>query len=141
MSDAIKHECGIAYIRLLKPLEFYKEKYGTGFYGLKKLYLLLEKQHNRGQDGTGVVSLKLDVPHGYPYIFRERSIVTDSISEVFENIQVPSVLLSGHHQEIAAWQRKESLRLTWKRRPDLLKKANLTTEEREFIMKLIHNVR
>lgn len=60
--------------------------------------------------------------------------------EIFENIQVPPVLLSGHHQEIAAWQRKESLRLTWKRRPDLLKKANLTTEEREFIMKLIHNV-
>lgn len=87
MSDAIKHECGVAFIRLLKPLEFYKEKYGSAFYGLKKLYLLLEKQHNRGQDGTGVVSVKLGAPQGKKYIYRERSIAQNSISEVFENIQ------------------------------------------------------
>ena len=64
MSDFIKHECGIAFIRLLKPLEFYQEKYGTAFYGLNKLYLLMEKQHNRGQDGAGVASVKLNPTHG-----------------------------------------------------------------------------
>lgn len=61
MSDAIKHECGIAMIRLLKPLEYYHEKYGTWMYGLQKLYLLMEKQHNRGQDGAGVATVKFDV--------------------------------------------------------------------------------
>ena len=60
MSDAIKHECGIAHIRLLKPLEFYKKKYGTAFYGINKMYLIMEKQHNRGQDGAGFASIKLD---------------------------------------------------------------------------------
>ena len=61
MSDQLKHECGIALIRLLKPLEFYKEKYGTAFYGINKMYLMMEKQHNRGQDGAGFSSIKLDV--------------------------------------------------------------------------------
>ena len=64
MSDAIKHECGIALVRLLKPLEFYKEKYGSSFYGLQKMYLMLEKQHNRGQDGAGFASIKLDMAPG-----------------------------------------------------------------------------
>ena len=59
MSDALKHECGVAMLRLLKPLEFYKEKYGTSFYGLKKMYLLMEKQRNRGQDGAGMAILSL----------------------------------------------------------------------------------
>ena len=73
MSDALKHECGIALIRLLKPLEFYKEKYGTAFYGIQKMYLLMEKQHNRGQDGAGFASIKLDVEPGERYISRVRS--------------------------------------------------------------------
>ena len=64
MSDAIKHECGIALLRLKKPLEFYKEKYGSAFYGIQKMYLLMEKQHNRGQDGAGFASIKLDVEPG-----------------------------------------------------------------------------
>jgi hypothetical protein len=64
MSDAIKHECGIALLRLKKPLEFYKEKYGSAFYGIQKMYLLMEKQHNRGQDGAGFASIKLDVQPG-----------------------------------------------------------------------------
>ena len=61
MSDALKHECGIALVRLLKPLEYYKEKYGTAFYGVNKMYLMMEKQHNRGQDGAGFASIKLDM--------------------------------------------------------------------------------
>jgi amidophosphoribosyltransferase len=86
MSDIIKHECGIALIRLLKPLEYYQLKYGSWMYGLNKLYLLMEKQHNRGQDGAGVVNLKLDLPAGNQYIFRERSNEREPIRRVFEEI-------------------------------------------------------
>ncbi|MFH2142372.1 MAG: amidophosphoribosyltransferase [Bacteroidota bacterium] len=86
MSDAIKHECGIALIRLLKPLEYYQAKYGTWMFGLNKLYLLMEKQHNRGQDGAGAVCLKLNQKPGEKYIFRERSNSATPIKEVFENI-------------------------------------------------------
>lgn len=86
MSDAIKHECGIAYIRLLKPLSWYQEKYGTWKYGLNKLYLLLEKQHNRGQDGAGVANLKLNLDPGKPYIYRQRSNQREPIRQVFEDI-------------------------------------------------------
>ena len=64
MSDSIKHECGVAMLRLLKPLDFYKEKYGTAFYGLKKMYLLMEKQRNRGQDGAGLANVKLQTAAG-----------------------------------------------------------------------------
>ncbi|MEE1347726.1 MAG: amidophosphoribosyltransferase, partial [Bacteroidales bacterium] len=67
MSEAIKHECGIALVRLLKPLEYYQQKYGTWQYGLQRLSLLMEKQHNRGQDGAGAVGLKLDQPSGEQY--------------------------------------------------------------------------
>lgn len=84
MSDQIKHECGIVLIRLLKPLEYYQKKYGTWMYGLNKLYLLMEKQHNRGQDGAGVVSLKLDQPSGKKYIFRKRSNKENPIHDVFD---------------------------------------------------------
>ena len=70
MSDEIKHECGLALIRLRKPLQYYVEKYGTSLYGLKKLYLLMEKQHNRGQDGAGVATIKFDTPPGKRYISR-----------------------------------------------------------------------
>src|SRR5688572_22723898 len=86
MSDQIKHECGIALVRLLKPLSFYKEKYGTAFYGVNKLYLLMEKQHNRGQDGAGVANIKFDVEPGNRYISRHRSNAAQPIVEVFDKI-------------------------------------------------------
>lgn len=86
MSDQIKHECGIAFIRLLKPLSYYKEKYGTWMYGINKLYLLMEKQHNRGQDGAGAVSVKIDQKPGKEYIFRQRSIQKNPIPDIFDNI-------------------------------------------------------
>ncbi len=87
MSDQIKHECGIALIRLLKPLEYYNSKYGTWMYGLNKLYLLMEKQHNRGQDGAGVVNVKLNTQPGNKYIHRSRSIGEMPIKEVFDSIR------------------------------------------------------
>lgn len=86
MSDAIKHECGIALIRLLKPLEFYKEKYGSAFYGVNKMYLMMEKQHNRGQDGAGFASIKLDTAPGERYISRVRSIAQQPIQDIFAQI-------------------------------------------------------
>ena len=86
MSDAIKHECGIAHIRLLKPLEYYKEKYGTAFYGINKMYLIMEKQHNRGQDGAGFASIKLDMNPGERYISRVRSVAQQPIQDVFAQI-------------------------------------------------------
>ena len=86
MSDAIKHECGIALVRLKKPLQFYKDKYGTAFYGLNKMYLLMEKQHNRGQDGAGLASIKFNVQPGQRYISRFRSNKTQPIQHVFKKI-------------------------------------------------------
>ena len=86
MSDAIKHECGIALLRLKKPLEFYKEKYGSAFYGIQKMYLLMEKQHNRGQDGAGFASIKLDIEPGERYISRVRSNKAQPIQDVFAQI-------------------------------------------------------
>jgi amidophosphoribosyltransferase len=86
MSELIKHECGVAMIRLLKPLEYYKEKYGTWMYGLNKLYLLMEKQHNRGQDGAGMVSLKIDYTPGEEYIDRLRSVKENPIKDIFDQI-------------------------------------------------------
>jgi amidophosphoribosyltransferase len=86
MSDALKHECGIALIRLLKPLEFYKEKYGSAFYGVNKMYLLMEKQHNRGQDGAGFASIKLDTAPGDRYISRLRSNAAQPIQDIFQQI-------------------------------------------------------
>ena len=86
MSDAIKHECGIAMVRLLKPLQYYKDKYGTVFYGINKMYLLMEKQHNRGQDGAGFASIKFDVNPGTRYISRVRSNEQQPIQDVFAKI-------------------------------------------------------
>ena len=86
MSDALKHECGVAMLRLLKPLEFYKQKYGTSFYGLKKMYLLMEKQRNRGQDGAGMANIKLDTPAGKRYISRKRSTTDNPIQDLFAQI-------------------------------------------------------
>lgn len=83
MSELIKHECGIAMVRLLKPLSFYREKYGDALWGLNKLYLLMEKQHNRGQEGAGIAAVKLDAKPGQEYIFRERAEGTGAIQEIF----------------------------------------------------------
>ena len=86
MSDFLKHECGIAMIRLLKPLDYYVKKYGNVLYGFNQLYLLMEKQHNRGQDGAGVGCLKLDTPVGKPYLFRERNIQNNSLAVIFNKL-------------------------------------------------------
>ena len=86
MSDAIKHECGIAMVRLLKPLQYYKDKYGTAFYGVNKMYLLMEKQHNRGQDGAGLASIKFNVEPGTRYISRIRSNQSQPIQDIFGQI-------------------------------------------------------
>ncbi len=86
MSDAIKHECGIAMVRLLKPLEYYHQKYGDALWGLNKLYLLMEKQHNRGQEGAGMATVKLNACPGEEYIFRERAEGTGAIQEIFSTI-------------------------------------------------------
>ena len=86
MSDELKHECGVAMIRLLKPLEYYQEKYGTSLYGLNKMYLLMQKQVNRGQDGAGLANIKLDVAPGERYISRYRSNKTNSVKDVFNYI-------------------------------------------------------
>lgn len=84
--ELIKHECGIAMIRLLRPLSYYKEKYGSSFYGLNKLYLIMEKEHNRGQEGAGVGCVKLDAEPGQEYIFRERAQGSDAIRDLFASI-------------------------------------------------------
>ena len=86
MSDAIKHECGIAMVRLLKPLSYYKEKYGSSFYALNKMYLLMEKQHNRGQDGAGLANIKFDMKPGKRYISRHRSNTSTPIKDLFAHI-------------------------------------------------------
>jgi amidophosphoribosyltransferase len=87
MSEQIKHECGVVLIRLLKPLSYYQEKYGTALYGLNKLYLLMEKQHNRGQDGAGIATIKLDVKPGNRYLSRYRATGAKAVSEIFEYVQ------------------------------------------------------
>jgi len=102
MSDQIKHECGIAFIRLLKPLEYYQKKYGTWEWGLKKLYLLMEKQHNRGQDGAGLVSLKLNSITGKEYLFRARSNEREPIRKVFGEIQdIQNSVLNDNSSKIS----------------------------------------
>jgi len=83
MSDFLKHECGIAAVRLRKPLAYYYDRYGTCLWGLNKLFLLMEKQHNRGQDGTGIGCVKLNMPIGQPYVYRRRSIEKDALAEIF----------------------------------------------------------
>jgi amidophosphoribosyltransferase len=109
MSEQIKHECGIALVRLKKPLSFYKEKYGSTRYGLNKLYLLMEKMRNRGQDGAGVVAIKLDVEPGERYISRERSKSSNATQEIFERINSKFVEAKRHNAkeyDDAAWQKK-----------------------------------
>ncbi|HTX66740.1 MAG TPA: amidophosphoribosyltransferase [Opitutaceae bacterium] len=86
MSDAVQHECGLALVRLLKPLSYYQEKYGTPLWGFFKLFLLMEKQHNRGQDGAGVACVKLEVPAGEPFMFRERNIKSNPLDRIFRDL-------------------------------------------------------
>ena len=86
MSDFLNHECGIAMLRLKKPLAYYHDKYGSALYGFQKLFLLMEKQHNRGQDGIGIGCVKLNMQLGEPYMFRERSSARDSLTMVFQNL-------------------------------------------------------
>ena len=84
MSERITHECGVALVRLLKPLSFYQEKYGSPLWGFTKLFLLMEKQHNRGQDGAGVACVKLNMPPGDSYMFRERSVKSNALDRIFK---------------------------------------------------------
>lgn len=114
MSDSIKHECGIAMIRLLKPLSYYQEKYGTPLYGLNKLYLLMEKQHNRGQDGAGIATIKFDVKPGNRYISRYRAMGSSAVSEIFEYVQ----------RKFAAVQQSD---------PDLFQDSHWLKENMSFI--------
>jgi amidophosphoribosyltransferase len=86
MSDEIKHECGLAFIRLRKSFSYYQQKYGTVMYGLNKLYLLMEKQHNRGQDGAGIATIKLNVEPGYPFLHRLRSSASQPIADLFSQV-------------------------------------------------------
>ncbi len=97
MSDSVGHECGVALVRLRKPLSFYQEKYGTPLWGFFKLFLLMEKQHNRGQDGAGVACVKLDVPAGEPFMFRERNIKANSLDRIFKELlqQYGEMVASG----------------------------------------------
>ena len=97
MSNMIKHECGIALLRLRKPLKYYVVKYGAWDYGLQKMYLMMEKQHNRGQDGAGIAGIKLNVQPGNRYIFRHRSNRADSIKEIFGLIYEDIDKISGIH--------------------------------------------
>ena len=96
--ETLKHECGVALIRLLKPLEYYAEKYGSWRYGLNKLYLMMEKQHNRGQEGAGVACVNLDAIPGNEYMFRERAEGKDAITEVFKHVDAKFAgqLYMGH---------------------------------------------
>ena len=96
MSDRLSHECGIALVRLLKPLSYYQEKYGTPLWGFTKLFLLMEKQHNRGQDGAGVACVKLEMPAGVPFMFRERNIKANPLDRIFRT------LLDQYQTKVAA---------------------------------------
>ena len=96
MSDKITHECGVALVRLKKPLSFFQEKYGSPLWGFTKLFLLMEKQHNRGQDGAGVACVKLDMPAGEPYMFRERCVKPNPMDKIFKQ------LLAGYNAKVDA---------------------------------------
>ena len=96
--EELKHECGVAMIRLLKPLDYYERKYGTRAYGFNKLYLMMEKQHNRGQEGAGVGCVNLDAPAGEEYMFREKAEGKNAITEIFILVteEMKGELLMGH---------------------------------------------
>lgn len=105
MSDSIKHECGVAFIRLKKPLEYYQKKYGTALYGLKKLQLLMAKQLNRGQDGAGIAVIKLDPRYGYRYIARKRSASKNSVADIFNEIRQNYETLDQANAENTEWMK------------------------------------
>src|SRR5688572_10592961 len=96
MSERITHECGVALVRLKKPLSYFQEKYGSPLWGFTKLFLLMEKQHNRGQDGAGVACVKLDMPAGDPYMFRERCVKSNPLDKIFKT------LLAGYNAKVDA---------------------------------------
>ncbi|HEY5463424.1 MAG TPA: amidophosphoribosyltransferase [Hanamia sp.] len=100
MSDEIKHECGLAFIRLRKPFSYYRQKYGTVLYGLNKLYLLMEKQHNRGQDGAGIATIKLNTEPGYPFLHRMRSVAHQAIADLFSQIGNQVNEIKKYHPDI-----------------------------------------
>lgn len=100
MSDPIKHECGLAFIRLRKPFSYYQQQYGTVMWGLNKLYLLMEKQHNRGQDGAGIAAVKLNVEPGYPFMQRKRSNAPQAIADIFHQIGQEIEELERYHPGI-----------------------------------------
>ena len=102
MTETIKHECGIAMVRLLKPLSYYQEKYGTYLYGLNKLYLLMEKQHNRGQEGAGLACVKLHAQPAEEFIYRERAMGTGAIQEIFANVK-KQIQETPHDKSDAEW--------------------------------------
>ena len=107
MSDFLQHECGIAMLRLKQPLQYYIDKYGSAFYGLNKMYLLMEKQHNRGQDGAGLANIKLDVPPGKRYISRIRSVDSRPIQDVFSRIMPRFEGLTSEHLSNAQYLQEE----------------------------------
>ena len=116
MSDAIKHECGIAMVRLKKPLQFYKDKYGSAFYGINKMYLLMEKQHNRGQDGAGFASVKFNVQPGTRYISRVRSNKSQPIQDIFAQIneRLNGVLEKKPNQKRRCFLARRKYAICWK---------------------------
>ena len=104
--EVLKHECGVAMIRLLKPLEYYEKKYGTWMYGLNKLYLLMEKQHNRGQEGAGLACVKLEANPGEEYMFRERALGSGAITEIFQTVHNHFKDLTPQQLHDAAWAKQ-----------------------------------
>lgn len=106
MSDAIKHECGVAFIRLRKPLEYYYEKYGTYWYGLHKLQFLMTKQLNRGQDGAGIGVVKLDPNYGSRYLARKRSASKTALSDIFDDVSLSLKEIPEEFQFNADYLRK-----------------------------------
>ncbi len=105
--EQLKHECGVAMIRLLKPLEYYQQKYGTWMYGLNKLYLLMEKQHNRGQEGAGLACVKLESNAGEEYMFRERALGSGAIQEIFQKVQENFSSLSPQQLSDATYAKEQ----------------------------------
>ena len=108
MSDSIKHECGIALVRLLQPIEFYQQKYGTPFFGLNRLYLLMQKMRNRGQDGAGIAGIKLSPKPGEKYIFRERSVAQVPIKDIFDRIFTSFSGFTPEQLRDSAWLKDHS---------------------------------
>lgn len=106
--ELLKHECGVAMIRLRKPLEYYKQKYGTWMYGLNKLYLLMEKQHNRGQEGAGMACVKLDMPAGTEFMFRERAEGSGAISELFNTAHSQIAKMPEERQNDSAYAKEHA---------------------------------